>query len=31
VEKTKTRAEVIQKTDLRGRVSFAKAVDQVLR
>jgi hypothetical protein len=30
-ERIKTRAEVIQKKDLRGRVSFAKAVDQVLR
>jgi hypothetical protein len=30
-EGIKTRAEAIQKSDPRGRVSFAKAVDQVLR
>jgi hypothetical protein len=30
-QKIKARAEVIHKSDLRGRVSFAKAVDWVLR
>jgi hypothetical protein len=30
-EDPKTRTEGIQKSDLRGRVSFAKAVDLVLR